>query len=83
MPESKDKEKKEKFVFGTVIEALPNATFRVFLEGGLSAGEAGKEVLANLAGKMRLYRIKVFVGNKVKVELNPYEDNKGKIVQRL
>lgn len=73
MPESKNR---GKFTFGTVIEALPNATFRVL-------GEDGKEILANLAGKMRLYRIKVFVGNKVKVELNPYEDAKGKIVQRL
>jgi translation initiation factor IF-1 len=73
MPESKNK---EKFAFGTVIEALPNATFRVLCEGG-------KEILANLAGKMRLYHIKVFVGNKVKIELNPYEDNKGRIVQRL
>lgn len=73
MPKSKDK---GKFVFGTVIEALPNATFRVL-------GDDGKEILANLAGKMRLYRIKVFVGNKVKVELNPYEETKGRIVQRL
>jgi translation initiation factor IF-1 len=73
MPGSKDK---GKFTFGTVIEALPNATFRVLCEGG-------KEILANLAGKMRLYRIKVFVGNKVKVELNPFEDSKGRIVQRL
>jgi translation initiation factor IF-1 len=73
MPKSKDK---EKFVFGTVIEALPNATFRVL-------GNDGREILANLAGKMRLYRIRVFVGNKVKVELNPYEEGKGRIVQRL
>lgn len=80
MPESKNS---GKFTFGTVIEALPNATFRVRLEDGLPAGEAGKKILANLSGKMRLYHIKVFVGNKVKVELNPYEDAKGKIVQRL
>jgi len=73
MSESKDR---GKFVFGTVIEALPNATFRVL-------SNEGKEILANLAGKMRLYRIRVFVGNKVKVELNPYEETKGRIVQRL
>ncbi len=69
------KENKE-IVFGTVIEALPNATFRLSLENG-------KEILANLAGKMRLYRIKVMVGNKVKAELDTYNENKGRIIQRL
>ncbi|MFH0803538.1 MAG: translation initiation factor IF-1 [Candidatus Tagabacteria bacterium] len=73
MPESKEK---GKIILGTAIEALPNATFKVLLEDG-------KEILANLAGKMRLYRIKVFVGNKVRVELNPYDEGKGRIIQRL
>ncbi len=71
MPESKEK---GKIILGTAIEALPNATFKVLLEDG-------KEILANLAGKMRLYRIKVFVGNKVRVELNPYDEGKGRIIQ--
>lgn len=73
MPENKEK---EKIVFGTVIEALPNTTFRVLLEGG-------KEILAHLSGKMRLYRIKVMVGNKVKVQLSPYAEDKGRITQRI
>lgn len=72
---SENKEK-GKIVLGTVIEALPNAMFRVLLDGG-------KEILAHLAGKMRLYRIKVMIGNKVRVELNPYGEDKGKIIQRL
>lgn len=76
------KEKKT-IALGTVTEALPNASFKVILEGGLPAGKAGKEILAHLAGKMRIYRIKVFVGNKVRVELNPYGENKGRIIQRL
>ena len=67
---------KKKIVLGTVIEALPNVTFRVLLENG-------KEILANLAGKMRLYRIKVMVGNKIRVELDPYNENRGRIIQRL
>ena len=73
MPESKEK---GKIILGTAIEALPNAMFKVLLEDG-------KEILANLAGKMRLYRIRVFVGNKVRVELNPYDEGKGKIIQRM
>jgi translation initiation factor IF-1 len=73
MPESKEK---GKIILGTAIEALPNAMFKVLLEDG-------KEILANLAGKMRLYRIRVFVGNKVRVEMNPYDEGKGRIIQRL
>ncbi len=70
-------EKEKKIIaLGTVTEALPNATFRVILEDG-------KGILAHLAGKMRIYRIKVFVGNKVRVELSPYGEDKGRIIQRL
>ncbi len=61
---------------GTVTEALPNATFRVKLEDG-------KDILGHLAGKMRLFYIRVLVGDKVKVELSPYDETKGRIVQRL
>ena len=72
MPENKGKI----IVQGQVREALPNATFKVALEDG-------REILAHLAGKMRLFYIRVLVGDKVKVELSPYGDNKGRIVQRL
>jgi len=61
---------------GTVTEALPNATFRVKLEDG-------KDILGHLAGKMRLFYIRVLVGDKVKVELSPYDETKGRIIQRL
>lgn len=66
-----------KTVIGQVIEALPSATFRV------RPDEAGQEILAHLSGKMRIYRIKVLVGDKVKIELSPYGENRGRIVQRL
>jgi len=61
---------------GVITEALPNATFRVRLEDG-------KDILGHLAGKMRLFHIRVLVGDRVKVELSPYDETKGRIVQRL
>ncbi len=63
MPETQGKED----TLGTVIESLPNTLFRVQLDG-----EEGGEVLAYLAGKMRLHRIKVLVGDKVTLVLDPY-----------
>lgn len=60
---------------GIVIEALPNATFRVRLEDG-------REIFTYISGKMRIHRIKVLVGDKVKVELGP-DGQKGRVVQRL
>ena len=68
---------KEKITrLGQVTEAVPNATFRVKLEDG-------QEILGFLAGKMRLFYIRVLVGDKVKVEISPYDETKGRIVQRL
>jgi translation initiation factor IF-1 len=60
---------------GVVDEALPNTLFRVNLE-------SGETILAYLAGKMRLHRIKVLVGDKVLVKLDPY-GGKGRITRRL
>jgi translation initiation factor IF-1 len=60
---------------GVVTEALPNTFFRVTLE-------SGTELMCFLSGKMRLNRIRVLVGDKVKVELDPY-GGKGRISQRL
>lgn len=65
----------ENQVTGTVEEALPNALFRVTLENG-------ETVLAYLAGKMRMYRIKVLVGDSVKLQLDPY-GGRARIVKRL
>ncbi len=65
----------ESIVEGTVIEALPNTMFRIELQDG-------NEQLAYLAGKMRIHRIKVLVGDKVSVKLDPY-GGKGRVVKRL
>ena len=62
---------------GVVLEALPNATFKVQLNN------SDRILLCHLAGKMRLYRIRVLPGDKVKVELTPYDDSKGRIVYRV
>ncbi len=60
---------------GKVVEALPNTTFRIKLENG-------PEVLAYLSGKMRKYYIRVLLGDRVRVELSPYDLTKGRIVYR-
>lgn len=62
-------------VMGSVTEALPNTLFRVDVGGG-------KEVLAYLSGKMRLNRIRVLIGDRVELVLDPY-GGKGRIVRRL
>lgn len=60
---------------GTVLETLPNAMFRVRLENG-------HEVLAVIAGKMRMHYIKIVPGDKVTVEMTPYDLSKGRITYR-
>ncbi len=71
-----DAEKRQRLeVTGTVVEALPNAMFRVELD-------AGQRVLAYLSGRMRRYYIRVLLGDRVKVELSPYDLEKGRIVYR-
>lgn len=68
--------KKEKIrKFGIVLEALPSTNFRVRLENG-------KEILCHLAGKLRIYRIRILPGDKVTVEMSPYDDERGRIVYR-
>ncbi|HET57755.1 MAG TPA: translation initiation factor IF-1 [Deltaproteobacteria bacterium] len=62
-------------VEGTVIEPLPNAMFRVELENG-------HRVLAHISGKMRMHFIKILPGDKVTVELSPYDLTRGRIVYR-
>ena len=59
-------------VEGTVIEALPNTNFKVELENGYV-------VLAHISGKLRMNYIKILPGDKVKVELSPYDLNRGRI----
>ncbi len=60
---------------GQVIEALPSTNFRVKLDGG-------QELLCHLAGKLRMYRIKILPGDKVTVEITPYDPKRGRIVYR-
>ena len=62
-------------VEGTVIEPLPNAMFRVELENG-------HKVLAHISGKMRMHFIKILPGDKVTVELSPYDLSRGRITYR-
>jgi translation initiation factor IF-1 len=62
-------------VDGTIKETLPNATFRVELE-------SGHEVLAHVSGKMRMHFIKILPGDKVKLELSPYDLSRGRITYR-
>ena len=69
-------EKKEEKIIGVVTEALPNILFRILPENG------NEEFLAYLAGKMRLNRIKVLVGDTVEVLQDPY-GGKGRIVRRI
>jgi translation initiation factor IF-1 len=63
-------------VDGIVQEALPNAMFRVDLENGHA-------VLAHISGKMRKYYIRILPGDKVKVELSPYDLSRGRITYRM
>ena len=60
---------------GTVVEPLPNAMFRVELENG-------HKVLAHISGKMRMHFIRILSGDKVKVQLSPYDLTRGRIVYR-
>ena len=60
---------------GEVVEALPSVQFRVKLEDG-------KEVLAYLSGKLRMFKIRILPGDKVTVELSPYDLTKGRITYR-
>lgn len=68
--------KEEKIeVEGTVIEALPNTQFTVELDNG-------HRVLSYLSGKMRKYYIRILLGDRVKVEMSPYDMNRGRIIYR-
>jgi translation initiation factor IF-1 len=63
-------------VQGTIVETLPNATFRVELENG-------QVILAYVSGKMRMNFIKILPGDKVTIELSPYDLTKGRITYRF
>lgn len=73
----KNKDQKKKLIkkTGIVIEALPAATFKVRLDDGT-------EILAHLSGKLRMNYIKILPGDKVTIEMSPYDQTKGRIVYR-
>jgi translation initiation factor IF-1 len=81
LPSGRDQERgtvaKEEVIAveGTVVETLPNAMFRVELDNG-------HRVLAHISGKMRMHFIKILPGDKVSVELSPYDLSRGRIVYR-
>ncbi|HED31118.1 MAG TPA: translation initiation factor IF-1 [Prosthecochloris aestuarii] len=62
-------------VEGEILEALPNAQFKVELENGL-------EILAHVSGKIRMHYIRILPGDKVKVQISPYDLTKGRITYR-
>jgi translation initiation factor IF-1 len=68
-------------VEATVVEPLPNAMFRVALDN--AAGGAKHEVLAHISGKMRKNFIRILTGDRVLVELSPYDLSRGRIVYRF
>ncbi|TSA46221.1 translation initiation factor IF-1 [bacterium] len=61
---------------GKVIEALPSAVFRVQID-------SGQEILAHIAGRLRVNRIRILPGDRVRVELTPYDLTRGRITRRL
>lgn len=73
--ESKPRPLQKSRVDGTVLEALPSAFFKVKLEDG-------SEVLAHLSGNIRRFRIKILPGDRVTVEMSPYDKTRGRIVYR-
>ena len=63
-------------VEGTVVEPLPNAMFRVELD-------SGHKILAHISGKMRMHFIRILPGDKVKIQLSPYDLSRGRITYRF
>lgn len=61
---------------GVVLENLPSTLFKIKLDDG-------REILGHLSGKMRLHYIKVLPGDRVRVEMTPYDETKGRIIHRL
>lgn len=75
-PRNEKPSKKVQRIEGVVLEALPGATFKV-------KGAGDKEILAHLSGKMRIYYIKILPGDRVVVELTPYDETRGRIIRRF
>jgi translation initiation factor IF-1 len=75
MTEEKTKKEEKIKKEGVVTEKFPNTTFKVKLDDG-------SEILAYISGKMRIYRIRILPGDRVTVELSPYDEERGRIIYR-
>ena len=73
-------EQEQQYITGTIVEALPNTLFRVEVDDPKEGED--EIILVYLSGKMRIHRIRVLVGDKVKIQTDPY-GGRGRIVQRL
>ena len=69
-------------VIGKVLESLPNTLFRVEIEKNSPEALVGKVLLCHIAGKMRMNYIRILPGDRVKVEISPYDLSKGRIIYR-
>jgi translation initiation factor IF-1 len=78
MPDSQTQE-----LEGVVTEALPNTMFRVEIDDKAPKEFAGRTLLCTLSGKMRMYRIRVMPGDQVKLDVTPYDLNRGRITFRV
>ena len=79
MPQEEEKNNQNKKAIrkeGRVVEALPNSFFKVILDDD-------NEIMGFLSGKMRMHRITILPGDRVLLEMSPYDDKKGRIVYRL
>ncbi|MBI4136901.1 translation initiation factor IF-1 [Candidatus Roizmanbacteria bacterium] len=70
-------------VEGTVTEALPNTLFRVTVDQAEDEELLQKNILCHLSGKMRMHYIRVMPGDRVRIEMTPYDKEKGRIVFRM
>jgi translation initiation factor IF-1 len=75
-------DKENVVVLGKVLENMPNTLFRVEVGPDAPGALAGKAIICHLAGKMRMNYIRILPGDKVKVEVTPYDLEKGRIVYR-
>ena len=76
MAQSEEKKSQIIKLEGRVTESLPNTFFKIVLDDG-------REIMGFLSGKMRMHRITILPGDKVSVEMTPYDESKGRIVYRL
>jgi len=67
---------------GEILESLPNMTFRVTVTAG-PENMIGKPILCTLAGKMRMFKIRVLIGDKIKADVSKYDPSKGRITFRV